>query len=194
MLRKLRYEIRAFCELEVLKLESRSTGTANKREMVLRVSRLGFKQSPVLREMNILCRKRTKPDVWRDSVLRLLITFNKVRTKTCEFQLPIIVEFHYLIKTRRITIFKNRDFILLQRFCALAIDSTYSEGFTQIEMPGFSHRNTMKTRNVPRWKQEVDTCAHSSVHLNCRVQRFKKKRQKKDQTCEMICNNRARTL
>lgn len=168
MLRKLRYEIRAFRELEVLKLESRSAGAADKREMVLRVSRLGFKQSPVLRKMNILCRKRTKPDVWRDSVLGLLITFYKVRTKTCEFQLPIIVEFHYLIKTRRRTIFKNRDFILLQQLCQLAIDSTYSEGFTQIEMPGFSHRNTMKTRNAPRWNQEVDTCAHSSVHLNCR--------------------------
>ena len=96
MLRKQRQEVRAFGKLKVLKLETGSAGASDKREMVLRVSRLGSKQSPIMREMKILCWKRTKPDVWRDSVLRLLVTFNQVRTETREFQLPIIVDLHYL--------------------------------------------------------------------------------------------------
>lgn len=93
--------MRAFRKLKVLKLETRSAGASNKREMVLGVSRLSSKQIPIVREMKILCRKRTKPDVWRDSVLRLLVAFNQVRTKTREFQLPIVVDLHYLrSKTR----------------------------------------------------------------------------------------------
>lgn len=115
MLRKQRQEVRAFRKLKILKLETGSAGASDKREMVLRVSRLGSKQSPIVREMKILCWKRTKPNVRRDRVLRLLVTFNEVRTKTREFQLPIIVDLHY------------------------------SEGFTQIEVPSFSHGYAMKT-------------------------------------------------
>lgn len=48
-------------------------------------------------------------------------------------------------------------------------EQAYHEGFSQIKMPGFGHRDAMEIRDAPRRQQEVYGRAHRTVNFICIV-------------------------
>ena len=77
---KQRNELTSFCQLKVLKLESRGTGTPHKREVDLGIPWLCFSCHTIWRNADIFSRERAKPDIRGHSVLRLLV-FHEIGTK-----------------------------------------------------------------------------------------------------------------
>lgn len=99
---KERDQFRSLRELEVLILKRRSTSTADKRVVRLRISwfSLQRREMPIGGETVVLCRERAKPYIRRHGVLRLLIAFDRDRPEMGQFDISIIIQLHHLQVTK----------------------------------------------------------------------------------------------
>lgn len=78
---EVRNELTSFCQLEILELECRCTGTSDKSVVALIISGDSFSSQTIWRNAYILGRKGPKPDIRGHRVLGLLI-LQQIWTKT----------------------------------------------------------------------------------------------------------------